>query len=42
MLRDKTAGNLDEDEERLVDSVLYDLRLRFVEASGGQKRVVEP
>ncbi|RPJ64419.1 MAG: DUF1844 domain-containing protein [Acidobacteria bacterium] len=42
MLKDKTSGNLDEDEERRVDSVLYDLRLRFVEASGGEKRVVEP
>jgi hypothetical protein len=42
MLKDKTSGNLDEDEERLVDSVLYDLRMRFVEASGGEKRVVEP
>jgi len=42
MLKDKTSGNLDEDEERLVESVLYDLRLLFVEASGGEKRVVEP
>ena len=42
MLKDKTTGNLDEDEERLVDSVLYDLRLRFVEVSGREKRVVEP
>ena len=42
MLKDKTAGNLDEDEERLVDSVLYDLRMRFVERPAGEKRVVEP
>ncbi len=42
MLKDKTEGNLDEEEERLVDSVLYDLRMRYVEASGGEKRVVEP
>ena len=42
MLQDKTSGNLDEDEERLLESVLYDLRMRFVEASGGEKRVVEP
>ena len=42
MLRDRTSGNLDEDEERLIDSVLYDLRMRFVAASAGEKRVVEP
>ena len=42
MLKEKTAGNLDESEEQLVDAVLYDLRMRYVEASGGAKRVVEP
>lgn len=30
MLRDKTRGNLTEDEQRVLDSVIYDLRLRFV------------
>lgn len=35
MLQDKTKGNLDSDESRLVESILYDLRMRFVEA---QKR----
>jgi hypothetical protein len=34
MLKEKTAGNLDEQEERLVESVLFDLRMRFVEAAG--------
>jgi hypothetical protein len=33
MLKEKTLGNLDEHEERLVDSVLFDLRLRYVEAT---------
>lgn len=33
MLKAKTAGNLDEQEARLVDSVLYDLRIRYVEAA---------
>ncbi len=42
MLQEKTAGNLDESEEQLIDAVLYDLRMRYVEASGGAKRVVEP
>lgn len=32
MLRDKTLGNLDPAEEKLLDSVLYDLRMKFVQA----------
>lgn len=31
MLREKTRGNLDADETSLLDGMLYDLRLRFVE-----------
>lgn len=31
MLKTKTSGNLTEAEERLLDSVLYDLRLKFVQ-----------
>lgn len=34
MLQEKTKGNLDKDEEQLLQTVLYDLRLRFVKASG--------
>jgi hypothetical protein len=33
MLRDKTRGNLDEEERKLIDSLLYELRMRFVESS---------
>jgi len=32
MFREKTKGNLDAEEENLLDSMLYELRLRFVEA----------
>ena len=32
MMRDKTQGNLDAEEEQLLDSMLYELRMRFVEA----------
>jgi hypothetical protein len=39
MLKEKTAGNLEESEEQLIDAVLYDLRIRYVEATGGEKRV---
>jgi hypothetical protein len=42
MLKEKTAGNLEESEEQLIDAVLYDLRLRYVEAAGGETRVVKP
>jgi len=31
MLRDKTKGNLDANESSLLDNMLYDLRLRYVE-----------
>lgn len=31
MLREKTQGNLTEEERKLIDSLLYDLRLRYVE-----------
>ena len=31
LLREKTRGNLQSDEEHLLESVLYDLRMRFVE-----------
>jgi len=34
MLKDKTAGNLEDDEKRYLDSVLYDLRMRFIDAAG--------
>lgn len=34
MLQEKTKGNLDADEDNLLKSVLYDLRLRYVQKSG--------
>lgn len=33
LLRDKTKGNLTPPEETLLDNLLYDLRMRFVDAS---------
>jgi hypothetical protein len=33
MLRDKTTGNLTDDEAQLVDSLLYDLRMKYVAAT---------
>jgi len=36
MLKEKTAGNLTGDEEKLLDALLFDLRLKYVEACGKQ------
>ena len=33
VLSAKTRGNLEDEEARLLESLLYDLRMRFVEAS---------
>jgi hypothetical protein len=34
MLKEKTKGNLTPDEEKLIESILYDLRIRYVKATG--------
>lgn len=31
MLREKTTGNLDRDEEKLLETILFDLRMKYVE-----------
>ncbi len=33
MLREKTRGNLTAEEDRVVETALYDLRLKFLHAS---------
>jgi len=33
VMQDKTQGNLDENEKKMLDSALYDLRMRYVRAS---------
>lgn len=33
MLKDKTQGNLSDDESRLMEGILYDLRMRYVSES---------
>jgi hypothetical protein len=38
MLQEKTRGNLTPDEQRSLDSSVTELRFRFVEAAGRQKR----
>jgi hypothetical protein len=34
MLKEKTKGNLTSDEEKIVENLLYDLRMRYVKATG--------
>lgn len=34
MLKEKTKGNLTSDEERMIENILYDLRMRYVKAVG--------
>ncbi len=34
LLQQKTKGNLTPEEEKLMESVLYDLRMRYVKATG--------
>ena len=41
MLQVKTRGNLEPAEAKLVEDLLYDLRMRFVQAQQ-QPRIVQP
>jgi hypothetical protein len=42
LLDQKTRGNLTAEERQVLEQVLYELRMRFVEAGGGGKRIIEP
>jgi len=42
LLEVKTRGNLSAEERQVLEQVLYELRLRFVEAKNGGKLIVEP
>ena len=42
MLQEKTEGNLSEPEAKLLEDLLYELRMRFVQAQQGDKRIIEP
>ncbi|MBI2835046.1 MAG: DUF1844 domain-containing protein [Acidobacteria bacterium] len=42
MLQEKTKGNLSEDEAKLIDDLLYELRMRYVEAQTSEKRIITP
>jgi hypothetical protein len=42
LLQEKTKGNLTEDEAKLVDDLLYELRMRYVQAQQGTSRIIQP
>lgn len=42
MLQEKTKGNLLEPESQLIDDLLYELRMRYVQAQEGEKRIIHP
>jgi hypothetical protein len=42
MLEEKTRGNLSAEERQLVEQVLFELRMRFVEAKKGQSPIIQP
>jgi hypothetical protein len=42
LLEQKTRGNLTAEEREVLGQVLYELRMRFVEATAGGKRIIEP
>ncbi|NCN28146.1 DUF1844 domain-containing protein [bacterium] len=38
MLKEKTQGNLDEEESKLINSVLTDLKIHYVQAAGAARK----
>jgi len=42
LLEQKTRGNLTPEEQQLLEQLLYELRMRFVEASSSGRRIIEP
>jgi hypothetical protein len=35
VLEDKTRGNLTEDEKKLLDQVIYEIRMRYIQSASG-------
>jgi hypothetical protein len=42
LLEEKTRGNLTAEERQLIDQVLFELRMRFVEAKKQQSPIILP
>jgi DNA replication initiation complex subunit (GINS family) len=42
VLEEKTRGNLTAEERQLIEQVLFELRMRFVEINGSDAAAAEP
>ena len=42
LLERKTRGNLTAEEREVLGQILYELRIRFVEATSGGQRIIKP
>ena len=42
LLDAKTRGNLTAEERQVLEQVLYEVRMRYVSASGARKIIIEP
>lgn len=42
MLEEKTRGNLTAEERQLLETVIFELRMRFVEAKKTQSPIIQP
>jgi hypothetical protein len=42
LLQRKTKGNLNAQESQFIDDLLYELRMRFVQARQDDRRIVQP
>jgi len=42
LLEEKTRGNLTAEERQMLEQVLYELRVRFLQASGETSRIIQP
>lgn len=42
LLEEKTRSNLTSEERTILEQVLYELRLRFVQLKGGEGRIIRP
>ena len=42
MLEEKTRGNLTAEERQLLETVIFELRMRFVEAKKNQSPIIQP
>ena len=42
LLEEKTRGNLTVEERQVLEQLLYELRMRFVEVRDAQPRIIQP